>query len=38
MVNRKGKHIDFIQAFPQAKIKEDIYLRFPAGFQHKNEK
>jgi hypothetical protein len=30
--------IDFTQAFPQAKLKEDIYLRFPAGFEHKNEK
>jgi hypothetical protein len=36
--NLKGKQIDFIQAFPQAKLKEDIYLRFPAGFEHKNEK
>jgi hypothetical protein len=36
--NLKGKHIDFTQAFPQAKLKEDIYLRFPAGFEHKNEK
>jgi hypothetical protein len=38
MHNLKGKQIDFIQAFPQAKLKEDIYLRFPAGFEHKNEK
>jgi hypothetical protein len=40
MHNLKGKQIDFTQAFPQAKLKlkEDIYLRFPAGFQHKNEK
>jgi hypothetical protein len=38
MYNLKGKHIDFTQAFPQAKLKEDIYLRFPAGFEHKNEK
>jgi hypothetical protein len=38
MHNIKGKQIDFIQAFPQAKLKEDIYyLRFPAGFEHKNE-
>jgi hypothetical protein len=29
---------DFTQAFPQAKLKEDIYLRFPAGFEHKNDK
>jgi hypothetical protein len=28
----------FPQAFPQAKLKEDIYLRFPAGFEHKNDK
>jgi hypothetical protein len=38
MHNLKGKHIDFTQAFPQAKIKEDIYLRFSAGFEHKHEK
>jgi hypothetical protein len=39
MHNLKGKQIGFTQAFPQAKIKEDIiYLRFPAGFEHKNEK
>jgi hypothetical protein len=38
MHNLKGKQIDFAQAFPQAKLKEDIYLRFPAGFEHKNEK
>jgi hypothetical protein len=38
MYNLKGKKIDFTQAFPQAKLKEDIYLRFPAGFEHKNEK
>jgi hypothetical protein len=34
----KGKHIDFTQAFPHAKLKEDIYLRFPAGFEHKHKK
>jgi hypothetical protein len=38
MHNIKGKQIDFKQAFPQAKLKEDIYLRFPAGFEHKNDK
>jgi hypothetical protein len=38
MHNLKGKQIDFTQAFPQAKLKEDIYLRFPAGFEHKNKK
>jgi hypothetical protein len=38
MHNLKGKHIDFTQAFPQAKLKEDTYLRFPAGFEHKNTK
>jgi hypothetical protein len=38
MHNLKGKQIDFTQAFPQAKLKEDIYLWFPAGFEHKNEK
>jgi hypothetical protein len=34
----KEKKIDFTQAFPQAKVKEDIYLRLPASFEHKNEK
>jgi hypothetical protein len=38
MHNLKGKQIDFTQAFPQAEVKEDIYLRFPAGFEHKIEK
>jgi hypothetical protein len=38
MYNLKGKQIDFTQAFTQAKIKEDIYLRFPAGLEQKNEK
>jgi hypothetical protein len=28
----KGKQIDFAQTFPQEKLNEDIYLRFPAGF------
>jgi hypothetical protein len=37
MHNLKGKQINFTQAFPQEKLKEDIYLRFPAGFEHKNE-
>jgi hypothetical protein len=36
--NLKGKQIDFTQALPQAKLKEDIYLWFPAGFEHKNDK
>jgi hypothetical protein len=34
----KAKQIDFTQAFPQAKLKEDIYLSFPAGFEDKNDK
>jgi hypothetical protein len=38
MHNLKGKQIDFTQALPQAKLKEDIYLRFPAGFEHTHEK
>jgi hypothetical protein len=38
MHNLKGNHIDFTQAFSQAKLKEDIYLHFPAGLKHKNEK
>jgi hypothetical protein len=37
MQNLKGKQINFTRAFPQAKLKEDIYLRFPAGFEHRNE-
>jgi hypothetical protein len=32
MHNLKGKQIDFTHALPQAKLKEDNYLRFPAGF------
>jgi hypothetical protein len=38
MKNLKGKQSYFTQAFQQAKLKEDIYLRFPARFEHKNEK
>jgi hypothetical protein len=38
MHNIKEKQIDFTQAFPQAKFKEDIYLRFPAGFEHKKQR
>jgi hypothetical protein len=38
MHNLKWKQIDFTQAFPQAKLKEDIYLQFPAGFEHKKLK
>jgi hypothetical protein len=38
MHDLKGKQIDFTQAFPQAKLKEDIYPRFSAGFEHKNKK
>jgi hypothetical protein len=37
MHNLKGKQIDFTQAFPQAKLKEDIYLRFPAGLNTKTK-
>jgi hypothetical protein len=37
MHNLRGKQIDFTQAFLQAKLKEYIYLRFPAGFEHKTE-
>jgi hypothetical protein len=36
MHDLKGKQIDFTQAFPQAKLNEDIYLRFPAGYVHLN--
>jgi hypothetical protein len=38
MHNLKGKQIEFTQTFPQEKLKEDIYIRFPAGFEHKNDK
>jgi hypothetical protein len=38
LYNLKGKQKDFTQAFPQVKLKEDIYFRFPAGFKHKNKK
>jgi hypothetical protein len=38
MHNLKGKQINFTQAFPHAKLKEDVYLRFPAGFENKNKK
>jgi hypothetical protein len=38
MHNLKDKKIDFTQAFPQAKLKENIYLRLPASFEHKNDK
>jgi hypothetical protein len=38
MHNLKCKQIDFTQAFPKAKLKKDMYLRFPAGFEHKNDK
>jgi hypothetical protein len=38
MHNLKGKQINYTQALPQAKTKEDIYLHFPAGFEHKHEK
>jgi hypothetical protein len=38
MHNIKGEEIDFTQVFPQAKLKKDIYLRFPACFEQKNEK
>jgi hypothetical protein len=37
MYNLKGKQIDLTQAFAQAKLKEDIHLRFLAGFEYKNE-
>jgi hypothetical protein len=36
MNNLKGKHIYLTQAFPQAKLKEDIYLQFPTGYEHLN--
>jgi hypothetical protein len=34
----KRQKKDFTQAFPQEKLKEDMYLRFPAGFEHKHDK
>jgi hypothetical protein len=36
--NLKGKQTDFTQAFPHAKLKKAMYVQFPAGFEHKNEK
>jgi hypothetical protein len=30
-------HSDVTQAFPQAKLKEDICLRLPAGYKHMND-
>jgi hypothetical protein len=36
MHNMKGKQIYFTQAFPQAKLKEYLYLRFPTGYKHLN--
>jgi hypothetical protein len=38
MHNLKGNQIDFTQAFPQEKLKEDIYLGFPASFEHTKKK
>jgi hypothetical protein len=32
MHNLKGKHINCTQAFPQAKVEEDIYIQFPECF------
>jgi hypothetical protein len=29
--------VNTTQDFPQAKLKEAIYLRLPAGFEHKNK-
>jgi hypothetical protein len=37
MYNLKGKQIDFRREFPRAKLKEDIYLQFLAGFENLNE-
>jgi hypothetical protein len=37
MHNLKDKRIDFAQALPQSKQKEDIYLQFIVGFKHKNK-
>jgi hypothetical protein len=36
MHDLKGKN-DITQAFSQARLNEDIYLQFPAGFEHRNE-
>jgi hypothetical protein len=38
MHNLKGTQIDFTQDLPEAKLKEYIYLQFPANFEHKNDK
>jgi hypothetical protein len=37
MHNLKGKQIDFIQVFSQAKLNGDIYLIFPARCEHMND-
>jgi hypothetical protein len=37
MHNFKGKQIDFTQAFPQEKLKDGIYLRFTARYEHMND-
>jgi hypothetical protein len=37
MHNLKGKQIDFTQALPQAKRKEEVYLQFLAGFEKKKQ-
>jgi hypothetical protein len=34
---QQGKRIDVIQAFPQAKLKEDIYLQSSTGYKHMND-
>jgi hypothetical protein len=37
MHNLKWKPIDFTEAFPQAKLKEDTFLRFSAVYKHMND-
>ena len=31
----KSRKVDYIQAFPQAKLEEDVYTRIPAGLYYK---
>ena len=32
----KSRQVDYVQAFPQADLKEDVYMRIPAGFYFKD--
>ena len=34
--NLVSRQVDYVQAFPQAPLDEDIYMRIPAGFYYKD--